>query len=157
MFKPTNFIKFLRLSLVEQSLFFRATALLTIVGIGLRLVSFRRIEFLLGSADLAVGKALSLADAAKQARRTARIVAFASRNGPYRANCLPTSLVLRRYLLRQGIQANLRVGVRKAVDGSLEAHAWVEHADEPLINRADICHYFAPFDQRIHLSKEGSE
>ena len=156
MFKPTNFIKFLRLSSSEQSLFFRATVLLAIVGLGLRSLSFRRIEGLLGSTDVAVGKALSPVDAATQARSTARIVAFASRYGPYRANCLPTSLVLRRYLLRQGIQANLRVGVRKAIDGSLEAHAWVEHAGEPLINRADVHHYFAPFDQSIHSSKEGS-
>ena len=116
MFKPTNFIKFLRLSSFEQSLFFRATVLLAIVGIGLRSVSFRRIEGLLGSTDVAVGKALSPVDAAKQARSTARIVAFASRNGPYRANCLSTSLVLRRYLLRQGIPAELRVGVRKGSD-----------------------------------------
>ena len=157
MFKLTNFIKFLRLSSSEQSLFFRATVLLAIVGIGLRLVSFRRIEGLLGSTDVAVGKALSPVDAATQARSTARIVAFASRYGPYRANCLPTSLVLRRYLLRQGIQANLRVGVRKAIDGSLDAHAWVEHAGEPLINRADIDQHFAPFDQPIHPRKQGSK
>ena len=156
MFKPTNFIKFLRLSSFEQSLFFRATVLLAIVGIGLRSVSFRRIEGLLGSTDVAVGKALSPVDAAKQARSTARIVAFVSRNGPYRANCLSTSLVLRRYLLRQGIPAELRVGVRKGSDGSLDAHAWVEHAGEPLINRADVYQDFAPFDQPIHLSKEGS-
>ena len=156
MFKPTNFVRFLRLSSSQQSLFVRATALLAVVGIGLRLVSFRRIEGLLGSTDVAVGKAHSPVDAATQARNTARIVAFASRYGPYRASCLPTSLVLRRYLLRQGIQANLRVGVRKAIDGSLEAHAWVEHAGEPLINRADVHHHFAPFDQPIHPSKEGS-
>ena len=156
MFKPTHFNKFLRLSLPEQFLFFRATVLLAIVGIGLRSVSFRRIEGLLGSTNISVGKELSPVDASTQARNTARIVAFASSYGPYRANCLPTSLVLRRYLLRQGIQADLRVGVRKAINGSLEAHAWVEHAGEPLINRADVYQDFAPFDQPIHLSKEGS-
>ena len=156
MFKPTNFIKFLRLSSSEQSLFLRATVLLAIVGIGLHSVSFRRIEGLLGSSNIAVDKALSTVDAAKQARNTARIVAFASCYGLYRANCLPTSLVLRRYLLRQGIQADLRVGVRKAIDGSLDAHAWVEHAGEPLINRADVHQYFAPFDLPIHPSKESS-
>lgn len=156
MFKLTNFIQFLRWPSSDQSLFIRTSVLLAIVGMGLRLLSFRRIESLLRPADIAIGKALSPFDAATRARNIARIVALASRHGPCRANCLPTSLVLRRYLLRQGIQANLRVGVRKAIDGTLDAHAWVEHAGEPLINRADVHQHFAPFNEPIYPSQKGS-
>jgi len=130
--------------------------LLAMTGISLRLVSFRRIQVLLNPVNLAAGKALSSIEAAAKARQTARIVAAAARHGAYRVNCLPTSLVLRYLLLRQGIQADLRVGVRKADDGRLDAHAWVEHAGQPLIDRFDVGQRFSPFDQPIHPSKVAS-
>ena len=152
----TDFAKFWRLAPSERGLFLRAIVLLAMIGIGLRLVSFRRIQGLLGSVNVAAGKTLSPVDAATRACETAWIVAVAARHGPYRANCLPTSLVLRRLLLRQGIQADLRVGVRKADDGRLDAHAWIEHAGQPLIDRSDVHQRFAPFDQPIHPREEAS-
>lgn len=45
--------------------------------------------------------------------------------------CLPQSLALQALLRRQGLSAELRIGVRRA-DGKLQAHAWVEHAGSPL-------------------------
>ena len=113
----TNFVKFWRLAPTERSLFLHAMLLLTVAGVGLRLVSFRRIQGLFGSSTLAAGKALSPVGAAAQSRQTAVIVAAAARYVPYRVNCLPTSLVLRHLLLRQGIQADLRVGVCKVDQG----------------------------------------
>ena len=149
----TNFVKFWRLAPTERSLFLHAMLLLTVAGVGLRLVSFRRIQGLFGSSTLAAGKALSPVKAAAQSRQTAVIVAAAARYVPYRANCLPTSLVLRYFLLRQGIQADLRVGVRKADGGRLDAHAWVEHMGQPLIDQPDVHQRFAPFHQAIPPSK----
>lgn len=152
----TNFAQFWRLAPAERGLFIRATLLLAVTGLGLRWVSFRRIQRLLGRVNLELGKAHSPADAATQAHKTARLVDAAARHGPYRANCLPTSLVLRYLLLRQGIQADLRVGMRKTDGGGLDAHAWVEHAGQPLIDRADIHQHFAPFDQPLHPSEGAS-
>ena len=152
----TDFAKFSRLTPFERVFFLRAMLLLTVTGIGLRVVSFRRIQDLLGTSKLAPAKAQSPVESAAQARLTARIVAAAARHGPYRANCLPTSLVLRYLLLSQGIQADFRVGVRKAESGGLDAHAWVEHAGKPLIDRSDVHQRFAPFDQPVHPSGEAS-
>ena len=149
----TDFAEFWRLAPSERGLFIRAMLLLAVTGLGLRLVSFRQIQGVLGPVNSGVGKALSPVEAAAQAVQTARIVAAAARHGPYRANCLPTSLVLRHLLIRQGIQADLRVGVRRADCGGLDAHAWVEHAGKPLIDRSDVHQRFAPFDQPIHPSE----
>ena len=154
MSKLTSLAKFWRLAPSERGLFLRAMLLLAVTGFSLRLVSFRLIQGLLSPVNVAVGKAHSPVKDAAQARQTARIVAAAARHGPYRANCLPTSLVLRYLLLRQGIQADLRVGVRRADCGGLDAHAWVEHADQPLIDRSGIQQRFAPFDQPIRPSGE---
>ena len=153
----TNFAKFWRLAPFERGLFLRAMLLLAMTGTGLRLVGFRRIQGLLSPVNVAIGKAYSPIENAAQALQTARIVAAAARYGPYSANCLPTSLVLRCLLLRQGIQADLRVGVRKDGCGKLDAHAWVEHAGQPLIDGPDVHQRFAPFDQPIHPSEGRSE
>jgi hypothetical protein len=40
--------------------------------------------------------------------------------------CLPRSLTLLRLLGREGIQAELKLGVRQE-NGKVEGHAWVEH------------------------------
>jgi hypothetical protein len=79
----------------------------------------------------------------------ARLVAAAARHGPYRATCLPTAVVLQSILKRHGMAATLRLGVRRRA-GALEAHAWVEHGNNPLIESgiSDGFSPFAPLDGR---------
>lgn len=43
-----------------------------------------------------------------------------------RATCLSRALALRTMLGRRGRDAEVRIGVAKATDGELDAHAWVE-------------------------------
>ena len=62
-----------------------------------------------------------------------RMVTLAVRRVPWRAGCLPAALTLQRILAAQGVDSELRLGVRK-VAGRLEAHAWLERAGEPLID-----------------------
>ncbi|MCT7958514.1 lasso peptide biosynthesis B2 protein [Laspinema palackyanum] len=64
------------------------------------------------------------------------------------ANCLKKSLVLW-YLLRcQGIEPELRIGVRKEA-GKFEAHAWVEYEGIVLNDTADVRSRFVMFDRPI--------
>lgn len=42
------------------------------------------------------------------------------------ATCLPQALTAESLLLRSGLPSQLHIGVRKAADDGLEAHAWVE-------------------------------
>jgi hypothetical protein len=44
---------------------------------------------------------------------------------PWRSDCLPQSMAADRWLRRYGLQPRLFVGIAKAADGQLEAHAWL--------------------------------
>jgi hypothetical protein len=79
-----------------------------------------------------------------EARAIARAVAIAARRGIWRARCLPTALALQWILARRGIASQLRLGVRRR-DGHFEAHAWIEHAGEPLIDGPGVHEDFAAF------------
>ncbi len=70
------------------------------------------------------GRALD-ATAEARARRLARIVAMAARNHFAGMTCLHRSLALQRMLIRRGIDAQVRIGLRRAED-LLQGHAWLE-------------------------------
>jgi|SRR6266404_6365388 len=61
----------------------------------------------------------------QRARAIARLVKIAAHHGLYRARCLPQSLVLWSLLRQNGIESEIRFGIRKE-EGQLHAHAWVE-------------------------------
>jgi hypothetical protein len=89
-----------------------------------------------------------------EARRLAWVVDGTARRGPWKANCLQRSLVLWWFLLRRGIGAEIRIGVRRrpgAPSGSrrLDFHAWVEWAEFVLNDRADVRDVFVTFDRAI--------
>ena len=74
----------------------------------------------------------------------ARLVETAARLQPLPARCLAQSLWLEWLLAREDIPCMLRLGARRTAAG-LEAHAWVEHAGQPLNDTADVAHRFAAF------------
>ncbi len=80
-----------------------------------------------------------------QAIRTA--VEIAARHTPVRPTCLTRSVTLWWLLGRRGIESTVRIGVR-AVDGLLEAHAWVERGGQVVNDRKDVGEEFAAFDGR---------
>src|SRR5262245_27909994 len=77
------------------------------------------------------------------ADRLARLVEAAARHHLRPMTCLTRSLVLQALLRRQGIEADLPIGVRQE-DGMLRAHAWVEHAGAPVGEREDVDRTFLP-------------
>lgn len=54
---------------------------------------------------------------------------------PTDSRCLVRSLVLTRLLARRGLSSSLVIGVR--TEPEFAAHAWVEHAGEPLLHPGD--------------------
>lgn len=64
-------------------------------------------------------------------------VRVAARLVPFKAECLPRSIVLQRLLLRRGIPAVVRLGVGKAAL-QLHSHAWVEIAGQPIAEKASV-------------------
>jgi hypothetical protein len=64
------------------------------------------------------------------------MVRVAATHGPFRATCLPRSVVLWALLRRHGVDAELKLGVRRG-DRGFEAHAWVELEGVALDQHAD--------------------
>lgn len=77
------------------------------------------------------------ASAAATATNVARAAAFF----PGRALCLEQSLVLHFLLRRAGLQSTLRLGVQPY---PFAAHAWVEHAGQPVNETRDGLRGFVP-------------
>lgn len=125
-----------------------AVALLALTGIRLALASlgFRRVHGLLSRwvAASAPGAQRPPALRAAQAAATLRALDRAAGCGPSRPSCLPRSLTLWWLLRRQGMPAELRIGVRREGD-RLEAHAWVEQDGVVLGDHADVHDRFHAF------------
>jgi hypothetical protein len=134
----------------ERRILLLAMLLLPAIALGLRVRGLRGVRAVLAGCytfpEVEVGGECSLANA----RAVARLVAAAARHGPYRAKCLPVSLVLAWLLRRQGIETELRLGVRKTAAG-LEAHAWIELGGIPLIDSPQVHERFVAFEPVIAL------
>jgi hypothetical protein len=82
------------------------------------------------------------------ARTIARIVHGAAGWSPFRAGCLARSLVLCRLLRVHGLAHDLHIGVATP-GGDFAAHAWVEHAGEPLAEPESVGDRYASFDHTL--------
>jgi hypothetical protein len=86
-------------------------------------------------ASITPASAMATAATLAEARRLGRAVARTLALLPGDTRCLVRSLVLTRLLARRGIQAKLVIGARAAPD--FLAHAWVEHAGDPVLAPGD--------------------
>ena len=118
--------------------------LLPLTAIGLRVLGFRRLQALLHRTEGATDRR----DDLTEAQATARIVRGAALWSPLHANCLARSVLLCRLLHRQGLAAELRIGVNRP-GGRVEAHAWVEHVGKALNESQDLERRFAAFDGAV--------
>jgi Transglutaminase-like superfamily len=136
------------LSARERGIFFRAFILLLLVTTGLKTIGFRRTQAWLG-----LKTSGAFAASAERTRaevwRTADLVRAARKWHIVRSTCLSCSLVLWRLLLRQGIDSDVRIGVRRGMSGEVEAHAWIEWNGEVLNDCADIAAHYVPFSGTI--------
>ena len=149
-FTTANWRKFWRLDWPEKTLLAQAVVTLPLIASGLVWPGFRRLHTWLSrwprppvppAAELSAGQW-------PKARATARMVQVAARYSPFRLLCLPMSLALWWLLRRQGIGADLRIGVTPK-EGRLEAHAWVEYKGVALNDQDDVHERFTPFHAAI--------
>jgi hypothetical protein len=131
----------------QQKLFWRSLFLLKAAGFLLRFFLYqdvyKRIENL-----VPLAKPAAVEPDLEKAAAIAAIVELAARRRLAQATCLRRSLVLWYLLRRQGIDSEIRLGIRKQDDRAL-GHAWVE-IDGHIINddSETIQHY-----TRIDLSQ----
>lgn len=79
----------------------------------------------------------------QEAIRIARLVNICARHGLYRTNCLKQVLVLHLFLNKKGIPSTFHIGVSKNQEQALDAHAWLECANTPLIDSNDSLQKFS--------------
>ncbi len=114
--------KFFALPAGEQRLLMNAAAKLTWTSLELRILPFSWWRHRLGDAGDA---AANSSDVSKQpAERIAWAVGVASAYVPG-ATCLVQALVARSMMLRQGLPAQVRIGVRAGEAARVHAHAWL--------------------------------
>ncbi|MEO5595972.1 MAG: lasso peptide biosynthesis B2 protein [Lysobacteraceae bacterium] len=85
------------------------------------------------------------------AQRLAELAAIAGRRSAIRTTCLRQALLLQWLLRRRGLDAQLRIGVRKN-NAALDAHAWVE-LDGVALGEPDLAHAKFPDDLAVRASQ----
>jgi hypothetical protein len=139
--------QFLALTAPERRTFLAAMALLPLFWVGLRILGLQRLQTRLQRNPLPVAATLTPIEFT----RFGALVNSAAHHTLGPANCLTRSLYLWWLLRRRGVDSQLRIGVR-LTDGTLDAHAWVEHAGIPINDRQDVSTDFAPFAEPVSPS-----
>lgn len=140
----------------ERRLLFVSLAAVPFVSAGLALFGFGRMRAAMARWPHAErGRYLTSQAETTRAGSVAKVVAIAAGRGPIRTTCLRRSLLLWWLLRRDGIETVIRVGVNRE-DGTLHAHAWVEHRGEPLNDAADVALRFPAFAQDFGAEPAGA-
>ena len=113
---PSSLARARALSPVERRLLLLAALMLPSYAVGVR------VRGLAGVQGWFAGMTVPTGTTPAQA---ARIVAAAARRLPWKGGCLPAALTLQRILRAQGVESELKLGVRRVAAG-VEAHAWLE-------------------------------
>ena len=117
--------KFLRLPFREKRGLVESFSLMLIFRAGLHLLPFRTLCRWLKRIETPGGPPLSRER--DKVAAIARSIGRANKLLGWRDDCLPQALTACLLMKRQGLAANLRIGVKNGSDGQLRAHAWVEH------------------------------
>ena len=136
-------------------MFFRASVLLPLISLSLRIRGFRATQAALQSFFIPSKTEKRLGDqamGAERVRMAVRMVNAAARYG-LGSTCLEKSLALCWLLRREGIVSSVRIGARKAA-GKFEAHAWVERDGVALNEPREGHRHYATFDAAFLQSSE---
>lgn len=124
----------------DRRAFWRAVLLVPTMHVVVRVVGFNRLQQRVARVGPSSRESLP---AAQAVRRCAVSVSRVKQYSPLRGNCLSQSLALVWMLRREGVEPQLRLGVR-IQDAKFDAHAWVEHEGRVLNDTQDVHTRFAP-------------
>ncbi len=126
----------------------RAALLVLLARGALRVVPFRVIvRSLRGGTETATltdANAARVAKSNEAIRRKIWAIDAAGRHLLPRKPCLTQALIVHRLLRRHGRPSELRLGARRAADGKLEAHAWIESGGEIVIGGKALAEGYTP-------------
>jgi hypothetical protein len=121
----TTLARFVRLPARRRRLVLRAIVAVAGFRVALPLLPFRWVQALAARARRSsTGAQSSREDIAWSVISVGRRL---------RSTCLVDALALQALLLREGHDANLRIGVAKTAAGRLEAHAWLDSGGHVLV------------------------
>jgi hypothetical protein len=141
--------RFLQLSRVERGWLLRA--MLWVLGIDL-LLNLRGFHWVqthivrLGRSAASRKGVSSLAWSVDQVERCVCLVRSATTHHLYPMHCLTRALTAQALLAREGVDAELRIGVQRA-GAQVEAHAWLEYQGRPVGERNSVLDTFAVLAQ----------
>jgi hypothetical protein len=120
--------------------------LLLLIHLGLQGFGYLKVYTFLANhperRDLRTGGA---ENALAEARHCASLVSIAARYGFIRVTCLRQALLVFWLLRHQGIQTQLRVGVRRQGE-SIIAHAWVKYGEDVISEGSQVEKNFTAFE-----------
>lgn len=146
--------RFRRLAPPQRSALLWALVLVPVTGAALRVMGMRRWRAVLAllvprnNSPARLPPEESTAEKSELARQIGRMVTAAAREGVFHGQCLEKSLVLWWLLVRQGLPAEVRIGVRRAA-GKFEAHAWVELFKTAVNDDDRVRQDYAPFERNM--------
>jgi hypothetical protein len=136
--------KLLSLTGSDQRLLFCTFLLLGAIRLGLLILPFRILLRITGKLSHPGNQTNSAGSIAieKLISKIVWAVEVSTRYMPGGAKCLARALTTKILLSRQGYTPDLRIGVTKGADGTLEAHAWIEHQGRVVMgNLRDLSRY----------------
>jgi transglutaminase superfamily protein len=140
--------KFLRLDRRDRALAIAAARTLAVTWIGLRTAGFNAVKQRATRVATHGPRAYAWCGPPPLSSvspptidRISWAVRAASRFIPGASNCLVRALATQSLLGRFGYRSTLQIGVRKAPDGGLAAHAWLESAGAIVIGEFELDHY----------------
>ncbi len=108
----------------------QAWVLLLLADVALRILGFKRL--LAVSRKISRRREVPPGAPPSSAARLAWLVEVAGRHSHVSATCLEKAIVLSWLLGRRGLATTLRIGVARR-EGTLAAHAWLEHAGQVIL------------------------
>jgi Transglutaminase-like superfamily len=145
-----QFRRFRALDPEARKLFFRAVALLPLIGMSLHSRGYKKTQEWLQRRLQDQSECVPSTDVSVAlVEKTCRMLRAAEHHGLVRSTCLEESLALWYLLRRQNISSSLRIGVRKG-PGEFEAHAWVEYEGRPLNQSEELHQHYFPFENDFH-------
>jgi len=144
-------VRFLSLKSSQRWQVLQAIALLPLTTLGLKVFGFKGCFKRLSQLAERVAKPPPV-NKAKAARQTKKVMRLAVKLGPYKGACLSRSLTQWWLLRRQGIESELRIGVRKSTEpdkSEIEIHAWLEYQGKPLNELRKKRKDFAVFEKKF--------
>lgn len=140
-------LKLLRLQRCDRTLLFKTYILLSFVRLGLWLLPFKTLQQWLAKLH-PTADYYQTPELIKISRRTVGKVVWAvntsSRYMPGKVKCLARALATQVLICRRGYDPELKIGVAKTEDHTLEAHAWVELQGQVIMGLVTDLSRFTP-------------